>query len=138
MYEKSWLDTPIDSSDFLLAQYQNPAQFPYQRFTRQTTQATLGVFQVDPKFLEMLEVFEPYRYVQDAPEGFVLREGLLYSGNPDFPSIGDVRIGFEVVLPQAVSVVGYQASIGITPVSAMQLNQDIARMMSGALSIRQM
>ena len=32
----------------------------------------------------------------------------MYSGNPDFPRVGDVRIRFEVVLLEEVSVIAEQ------------------------------
>lgn len=116
LYEKVWSPVIIDSKTFRQADtHFNPLAFPYQRAARNAANIKIGVFDVDDAFIDALEAYQPYPFVLEAPEGFVLRDGVLYSGNPDFPQIGDVQVGFEIIQSHDVSIIAAQSDKGLVP-----------------------
>lgn len=93
---------------------------------------------MDTIYIEKLTDFAPYPFVLDAPDTFNVREGVLYSGNPDFPNVGDVRIRFEVILPREVSVIGQQIGTYVRPYLDTDTMLDVALITPGSQSIAQM
>ena len=53
---------------------------------------------------------------KDAPEGFVFRNGRFCKGDPDNPSVGDIRVSFEYIPPAVtISLISQQSGNTFTP-----------------------
>ncbi len=116
-YEKVWSDRVIDSGRFhRAADYRNPGSMPYSGDSWIASEVTVGDFQLSDSQVGRIGGAEPFPVrAEDAPASlgsFLDWDGGLYlpqgGGTPQAPEIGDVRIGFKVVRPTDVSVVGEQ------------------------------
>ncbi len=157
-YEKAWVENPIDSGKFRQdsAEYRrlrpvNP-QFapPCDDADYTAKKVTIGAFRLpDSLFGSMAsEAFE----VKEGPEASPVSTfswmgmqttpklhagGYYFGADPGTPQVGDVRVKFRAVKPQAVSILGQQ--IGETLGSwATSQGTDILRLDPGTLSAEQM
>lgn len=116
-FEKSWTAGPVDSDEFHKdsEDYRrlspvNAGTLPYPSKRWNAKKTTLGAFTlpdslVSSMAMEKLDVKETPTGMADAK----VADGGYYFGNdPKVPSVGDVRVSFEVVKPQTVSVLGQQ------------------------------
>lgn len=111
LYEEAWLSYLVDSDTFRdTTRYENPKAFPYQSNVWSVGQLSVGAFSIDMSVLDSINDFVPYPFILDAPEGFVLYKWGLYSWDPAFPKIGDVRISFDVILPDTSVVLWKQSA----------------------------
>ncbi len=119
-YQKVWSDGPIDSSRFHrdAAKYRelnpvNSGSIPHPSRSWSAAKVTLGAFTLPSSLLDGLKE-EPLDWKGDvpvsaAPQAPKVHAGGLYFGaNPSDPQIGDVRVTWRVVMPQAASVLGVQ------------------------------
>jgi len=127
-YDMGWSDHWIDSGHFQYAAgHQNPAQMPFDSESYQASNVRLGDFRLGPSFVAQIGPYSAYRPTDasDLPTGFEPYGNGYYRGTPQSPQIGDVRVGFEVVEPTTVSVIGKQVEDGI----------EVARMPKGTIAL---
>ncbi len=112
-YSKVWSESAISSSEFRIPNgHGNPAlTLKSQHMTASTIR--LGDFRVAPALLEELDAYEPL--VPDeavmGAKGFRPLDGMFFRGNdPGNPRVGDVRVRFEAVASQPVTVVAGQVA----------------------------
>ncbi len=118
-FEKSWMDRTVDSSEFHKdsEDYRrlspvNAGTLPYTSKKWNAKKITLGAFTLPDSLVSSMatEKLE----VKDAPSGMAVllakvADGGYYFGiDPKVPLVGDVRVSFQVVRPQTVSVLGQQ------------------------------
>ncbi len=125
IYEKTWSDAMIPSSEFrAAAEHANPSAPPYatREFTAKTV--TLGVFTLSRPFIEQIDRYQPMQLDRDAASRLPLdlrwnahREphGFFIGSNPKAPEIGDMKINFQSAGPLTLSVVGRQAGNLLLP-----------------------
>jgi hypothetical protein len=120
-YRKEWCDDPVDSTKFMHREgHQNPSWTIHEKeFSAQ--RVTVGSFVLPP---EMVQEIRPYAEVslqgRSPPENLRDRAKLAgdrwYLGaDPANPAVGDVRIGFEAVLPCEISVMARQKGGSFEP-----------------------
>ena len=115
-YKTGWSGTAIDSAGFRHPDgHRNPGRFPWESKTIVADRVTLGAFALPRDLVATIGAPEPLRLDASgagqtaAASGVRVVDGGFYRGsNPDDPAVGDVRIRFEVVRPQVVSVVAVQ------------------------------
>jgi hypothetical protein len=139
-YTKRFQATPADSSRFKEAEsHKNPekAAFTDQDFTAKD--ARLGAFVLPSEALGKLTKLEPVRVSQDmlarSPHATKLRElegAAFYGAEVQNPQVGDLRISYQMVRPQPVSVVAkqsggtfvaYEPTPGVEPVFLVQAGE---------------
>lgn len=139
-YTKRFQATPADSSRFKESEsHKNPekAAFSDQDFTAKD--ARLGAFVLPSEALGKLTKLEPVRVSQDmlarSPHATKLREleGAAFYGNEvQNPQVGDLRISYQMVRPQPVSIVAkqsggtflaYEPTPGVEPVFLVQAGE---------------
>lgn len=144
-YEKDWSSTRIDSSKFKKQGYNNP-QMPYSSQSWQARLVNLGAFRLSPSLISQITDGEKISLDQAAfnklpatvRTGAVLNDGGIYKGNnPSDPQIGDLRINFNIVKPQEVSILSRQQNATFEAYKTSQ-GTDIDRLMSGNRSIESM
>ncbi len=114
-YKTGWSGTAIDSTDFRQPDgHRNPGRLPWESKTIVAERVTLGAFTIPRDLVATIAAREPLRLnaggaAQAATLGLTIANGSLYRGaNPADPAVGDVRVQYEVVRPQVVSVVAVQ------------------------------
>jgi hypothetical protein len=115
-YQTGWSRTAIDSGDFRQPDgHRNPGPLPWESKTIVAEQVTLGAFTLPRNLVATIAAREPLRIAASgasraaALSGVRVVGGGFYRGaNPEVPAVGDVRIQYEVVRPQVVSVVAVQ------------------------------
>ncbi|MEI6559381.1 MAG: TMEM43 family protein [Rhodospirillaceae bacterium] len=117
-YSKVWSETPISSDGFrIVAGHVNPK--PSLRTLDVTApDARLGDFRLAPALITQLDDFQPLpaETVDLSSRGFRPVDSGFYRGNdPANPRIGDMRLHFEAVSGQPVTVVAGQISGELVP-----------------------
>ncbi len=115
-YVTGWSDSAIDSSRFRRPDgHANPAM-PYKGQTFDARPVRLGAFTLDPEQVRQIGGFEPLPASAGGglPTGFRWDGETVVRGNPDSPQVGDLRITFQAVPVQTVSVVARQSSGGLS------------------------
>lgn len=114
-YSTTWSGSAIDSSSFKQpADHRNPGRLPWDSRTITASRVTLGAFALPGDLVAQISSGEPLRVDQgaqprEAAAGLAVVDGGFYRGrDPGAPAIGDVRIRYELVKPQTVSVVAVQ------------------------------
>jgi hypothetical protein len=117
-YAKDWSSDPIDSSSFQESGgHENPGSFPIEGSTVVADPVRAGAFTLSSEQVDQLSHGQSLA-VTDAmvaalPEPLntevQVSEGRFFWGaDPASPQVGDVRISFQVVNPDTVSLVGVQ------------------------------
>lgn len=123
-YEQRWDDDWHDSSRFReRAGHDNPAM-PLSSARFPAGKVTLGAFTLSGALIEEIDRSEPLpvdpREVT-APAALASRgvqgsaSGLYFGKTPSSPAVGDVRVSYQVVRPQPVSVIARQAGSSFAP-----------------------
>lgn len=116
-YKKTWSDALIDSQDFKHPEeHANPATMPFEKKEQVAANIHVGAFELTEAFTDQISNYEPYPLSKKQFEGMekdlqtaLKLHGNEYdSGDPAAPKIGDVRVHFEMIKPEIVSVVGKQ------------------------------
>jgi hypothetical protein len=114
-YEKVWSDSLIKSGDFKKPGHGNPAQMTYPSRQFVADKVTVGGFQLSGGLVSQIGGAESLSIDASKPlpanlQGRAGWEGnTLYIGwNPQTPEIGDVKVDFQVVKPQTVSIIAKQ------------------------------
>ncbi|MCL2715902.1 MAG: TMEM43 family protein [Alphaproteobacteria bacterium] len=124
-YHKDWSDHAVDSSGFRrAADHRNPPMPSVSSHSFYPTDVKLGGFRLSDRIIQMLSGGEKYA-VPDTIQPFAVGrfgqnarvlQGEVYVGiNPDQPTIGDVRISWQILPIAPMSVVGRQTQGSITP-----------------------
>ena len=115
-YEKTWSESPIDSSRFKESGHTNPPGPGIGGQVFEAQDARLGAFQLKPPVLTELTFFEPLPLQNVAlpsnRKSYRLEGNALYRGNPSQPTVGDVKVEYQVVKPGVISVVAKQVGDG--------------------------
>jgi hypothetical protein len=120
IYDKKWSSGIIDASQFHQGGYENPKSMPYtcQEWSAQVF--TLGAFRLgaaardEVVYFSELAVTNTPREVAKA--GFNRLQYSFYRGaNQLSPQIGDVRVAFEHVEPQEITVIAAQQGDTLQP-----------------------
>ena len=111
-YEQDWVDRPVDASHFEQpAGHANPAAFPLssQKFVAGLVQ--IGGFKLSPTLLHALPGSAPVTPdLQALPQNLAVsfsryQDYLITSAQPGYPRLGDVRVSWDEVPLQQVTVV---------------------------------
>ncbi len=143
-YDKTWSPGHIDSSSFKSpAGHENPPALEWQSRTVPAARVTCGAFTLPPELVEKIGG-STGRPGSDGDAdrmraaGFSAAEGgTFYKGSPSDPKIGDVRVRFEVVLPQTVSLVAVQRGATFEAYRA-RAGSDILLLEAGTVAAAQM
>jgi hypothetical protein len=114
-YKKDWSDHPIDSSDFKEPRgHENPGAFEFEAANHVARKVTLGAFTLSDAIVQKLDNAEPLAVdAATLPAPVKSRAKASGSGyylgeDPASPTIGDLKVAFEVVKPATISVVARQ------------------------------
>jgi hypothetical protein len=122
-YSKRWSERAIDSSRFDdPAGHENPGTMPQTSTTLTAKLVRLGAFKLSPSLVAKIGGFSSLAVSDDAALPAALAEkarlhdnGFYIGPDPASPTIGDLRIRFEVAMPSEVSVVASQAGDTFEP-----------------------
>jgi len=115
-YDKAWAAGRIDSSKFNKPnKYSNPS-LPIQSASWTASPILVGAFTLSADLVSKLQNFSPLEINKDtelpkkiADRKLKHKNGMLYLAKaPLQPELGDVRISYQVVKPQVVSIVSQQ------------------------------
>ena len=117
-YEKEWAKGHVDSSSFKKAEgHENPAEAPFQSKTFTADPVKVGAFTMSSEQVSKLtsstslpvDASAAAQLPAALKDRVQVKDGKFYMGkDPSSPQIGDVRISYEVVKPDTVSLVGVQ------------------------------
>ena len=142
VYSREWSERAVESSRFHeAANHRNPPMPAFGSRAIYARDARVGAFGFGQQAVTQISGAEP---VAASAETLVRARALLgpqarldqtriYVGDPDFVRIGDLRIGFDMVPHQDVSVIGRQTGGAITPYRARN-GQEILLAANGILS----
>ena len=121
-YNKTWSDSPIASDQFRIPGGHNNPSMPLRGTTIDAPGIRLGAFRLSPALVDELGTFQPF-ILPDAAgpsqRGFQpVDEGFYRGADPTNPRVGDVRLRFEAINAQQVSVVAGQVAGMLTPYAA--------------------
>jgi hypothetical protein len=112
-YEMDWVDRPLDASHFKEpAGHANPASFPISGKQFDANLVQMGGFKLDPVLLHALPGSQQVTPdMKSLPENlaasFTLHQDhLVTSAHPDDPRLGDVRVSWDEVPLQQLTIVG--------------------------------
>jgi len=124
-YSKAWSKTPIDAASFRKPEgHANPSTIPYESKTYTADTVTLGAFRLNRSLVGRLNQSEAIdlagskaklpHFMADLPVS--VQGGTIYLGlDPNSPEVGDVRVGFQAVMPSIVSIVSQQHGNSFVP-----------------------
>jgi len=144
-YEKVWRDNLIKSGGFKEAGHDNPATMPFESQTYTADDVRLGAFKLSPSLVrrignyQKLEIDQDFSLPDDLVERVKIHGAGLYVGtNPMSPSIGDVRITFEVAYPTDISIVAKQTGNSFEAYSPPKSGGSIELLELGIVSSEEM
>lgn len=115
-YKKTWSDRLIDSSDFEHPEdHQNPGAMAYQSRDFLAEEVLVdGTFALTDSLKRKINNYEPYLVDSSSTAGilsdrFQTYDGGYYSGTPESPNVGDLKVSFKIIKPPLlVSIVARQ------------------------------
>ncbi|MEQ8815655.1 MAG: TMEM43 family protein [Thalassobaculum sp.] len=115
-YVTGWSEAEIDSSTFRRPEGHGNPRLPYRSQTLDARPVRLGAYTLGESQIRQIDDFEPLPVDGDAalPAGFRRDGEAIVRGAPESPQVGDLRILFQAVPAQTVSVVARQAAGGLT------------------------
>ncbi|CAK8720970.1 hypothetical protein GCAAIG_10530 [Candidatus Electronema halotolerans] len=136
-YGKVWSDRVINS-----ANHKNPGSMPYQNAEQLAAKVRLGAFTLPASLVRKIDEAQPLliSIKLTLPKELAGRaqrqEGGFYIGdNPALPQIGDLRISFEIVPQQEISVIARQNGSSLTPFPASS-GRELFAVKAGLLTAR--
>lgn len=112
-YEMDWVDRPLDASHFKEpAGHANPASFPISGKQFDAGLVQMGGFKLDPVLLHALPGSQQVTPdTKSLPENLaasftLYQDHLVTSAHPDDPRLGDVRVSWDEVPLQQLTIVG--------------------------------
>ncbi|HQY60977.1 MAG: TMEM43 family protein [Myxococcales bacterium] len=117
VYTKRFTEKPADSSSFKEADtHKNPEKSAFAEQELVAKDSRLGAFVLPSDALRKLTKFEPAKVTQEmlsrSPHAAQLHEhegAAFYGKDPKDPRVGDLRISYQIVKPQTVSLVARQS-----------------------------
>lgn len=116
-YEKKWSPTLNESSRFKVrVGHDNPSSMPYAAFTRTASNVTLGKFKIPAGMMNGVSSFFEYSFdsipnntdsllmISDGVKSFIFKG----KGTMSEPTVGDVRISYDIVAPNDYSLIAKQ------------------------------
>lgn len=121
-YNKTWSATPIDSTKFKHPEGHSNPTMSLRSAVFDADTVKLGAFRMDTSLVQKLSTYEklaPPDIAAGANSSFRSEGEEYYRGaSPDQPTIGDLRVSFEVIKAQPVSVVAAQVGSTLAPFTA--------------------
>ncbi len=119
-YDQVWDDDLLDSTRFEEQRgHQNPSTIRYEGQTWTARPVTVGAYTLDETLVRQMNDFEDYTIdaTTELPASLQgvasAHDGRFYFGAaPSRPTVGDIRVSFDVVYPGPVSVIAQQAGTG--------------------------
>ncbi|PZQ19419.1 MAG: hypothetical protein DI564_01535 [Rhodanobacter denitrificans] len=120
-YDTSWEDGAIDSRAFRDADaHRNPTGQPFADAVFEADAVRIGALTVEPALLRTLPTQPLAVTLGQLPPNlaasFSVRDGALYSGDPDAPAVGDVRIRYRQLQAGTVTLTGIQRGTHLHPI----------------------
>jgi hypothetical protein len=120
-YDTGWEDGAIDSRAFREAdQHRNPTDPPFADASFDADSVRVGALTVEPALLRTLPTQPLAVTLGQLPPNlaasFSVRDGALYSGDPDAPAVGDVRIRYRQLQADTVTLTGIQRGTHLHPI----------------------
>lgn len=108
--QEIWADRLLPDVEIQGELRRNPDRFPFDSQQENAGILNLGSFQPDPRFVQVLNHWEPLTPRQpELPPGVRHAGTYLFAGqDPAAPQVGDARIFFELLPEQTVTVVARQ------------------------------
>lgn len=117
-HDKVWSENFIDSSTFHEAGYDNPPDMKFRSQEWDAENVSFGSFRLSRGLFSRMTDFDSLKVGEDDLKkaenlgtNAVVHDGGFYLAdepNPASPQIGDIRVSFEVVRPQKVSILAKQ------------------------------
>ena len=127
-YNKEWAKGRVDSSSFKKSEgHENPAEPPYASKTFTADSVKVGAFMMSPEQVSKLtdsvampvDASTAAQLPAAVKDKMRVQDGKFYMGqDAASPQIGDVRISYNVVKPDSVSLVGVQKASTFVPFQA--------------------
>lgn len=125
-YSKGWHDSLIDSSSFREAEtHQNPTDAVFSSKTWVAEGVMVGSYPINEKMLSSLSGYTKLPITQEmlnaqnttTPAALTLAGSTIYYQTKDVaaPEIGNIRIYYEIITPQDISVVYKQSGAALVP-----------------------
>ena len=112
-YEKKWVDSPVDSSEFKEAGHDNVGQQKFKTGSVNASLVTLGAFRLPPPLIEKMDASKPLPVTKlpaNLEKSGKLTNGLFHTGKDlQTPQIGDEKVEFSIVGKGDVSVMAVQS-----------------------------
>jgi hypothetical protein len=140
-YVEAWKSSQVNSSNFNKSGYDNPSM-PAESETFYSPQVMLGAYKLDTSLAEKWSIDGSYTVKKEQLSGFgklngrtpVLDGSYVYFGDPASPTIGDVRISYEIgTAGDASAIAGLQKGV-LSAYSNPEMNGTIAMLESGTQS----
>lgn len=138
-YKQGWSSSPQNSQRFKIQTGHHNPSMPLQSEVFNAPGISLGVFALDPSFVNKIDDFESVTNLDSPPPGYQLASGEFYRGkNPNAPEIGDLRISYRAVLTKDYSAVAKQSKDLLVPYKDSKSGYTIALIEPGQWSLQKM
>jgi hypothetical protein len=126
-YAKEWSESIVDSSTFKIQEgHQNPQSMPYKTTVLTAKNINVGAYELTGPFVSQIDFYEPYALTQKnaalmderLKKSFKLSGDQYFFGDPVSPAVGAMRITYQIVPPQDVTIVGQQSRNAVTTYTA--------------------
>ncbi len=130
-YERVWSDSPIRSAEFWNpAGHENPGEMPFRSADLRAEAVNLGAYKLDSSLVRQLNQRDTLALSEAQTMSVSRAAGIdaqrsgdwLYlpyaGGSAQAPSVGDMRIRFEVIPSSTVSVIAQQQGSTLSPYSS--------------------
>lgn len=145
-YATTWDDDYNDSSDFKVKEGHHNPPMPLRSGRWEASTVTLGAFTLSSSLVDDItrgealtvdprEIGSPAAVSGRAVHAH--QGGLYYGANPASPAVGDLRVSYQVVKPQAVSILSMQTGTTFSPFMT-SVGKPIDRLDLGTLTSAQM
>ncbi|WFB34602.1 TMEM43 family protein [Kiritimatiellota bacterium B12222] len=109
-YNKVWSNRLISSDSFKESGHENPATMHPEGWKKEAQKVYVGSFALGGDAIRKINFYEKY-VIQTAklPENAILQDSVIFIGKSALtPEIGDIRIHFEVVPQETISIIAGQ------------------------------
>jgi len=125
-YSKDWSDRLIDSSNFKESEtHVNPSAKIFENKEWIAEPVSIGAFTIPEDLLQTLSGYQPFTITSemltslpyDVQEKIDLTGNMIYFQTDDatMPQIGNTRVRYEIIIPQAISIIAKQSSSALVP-----------------------
>ncbi len=145
-YATKWTDKAINSNKFKVRKrHTNPVKMPYEDKTYKA-KVSVGAFTLSPSAVGKIGGAKTLKLddkntatLHKMYSHLAISDGHAYlSGDPTKPVVGDVRISYEIVPSQVITVVAAQEGHTLVPYKSKKLNDSIELVSTGKLSAKKM